>query len=145
MSMLLRWDVSAIPADSTIQSATVILNVVDKSLQSYSAYSLKQDWSEGGATWESYRSGSDWAAEGAEGDADRFESIIGRLHAPRLGTNSIVFNADGIAAIQAWVQDPADNHGIIIVNPNARDGIDIDCSEVPTVSNRPILQISYVD
>jgi hypothetical protein len=43
----LRWNLSQIPAEVTVTSATVTLNISNPSPQTYGAYELKRAWSEG--------------------------------------------------------------------------------------------------
>jgi hypothetical protein len=52
-------------------------------------------------------------------------------------------NAAGIAAVQAWINDPSSNFGIIIQDYSASDGVDIATSETSNASRRPKLVINY--
>src|SRR5919199_6316186 len=48
---LLRFDLSSIPAGSTIESATLKLNITNPSVNTYQAYALTRAWVENQATW----------------------------------------------------------------------------------------------
>ncbi|RLE17841.1 MAG: hypothetical protein DRJ50_13605, partial [Actinobacteria bacterium] len=52
---------------------------------------------------------------------------------------------DITAAVQAWVDDPAGNFGLIIVPSATTDGAIVRSSEYDTVSQRPKLTVEYVD
>ena len=55
--------------------------------------------------------------------------------------HSIPLNSDGLALLQSWVDNPANNHGFIIANSSSSDGVDFDSSNVPTP--RPKLTVRY--
>jgi hypothetical protein len=132
-----------IPVGSTIKSASITLNVVDASESEYQVYALNRDWSEEQVTWNFYGSGSEWAESGADGSADRSNVVLGTFRAPSLGNHMFTLNAAGVATLQDWVDHPSNNHGTILLNPDAVDGIDFSCSEATTIADRPMLNITY--
>ena len=140
---ILRWDISAIPEGSTIINASITLNVVNSSNDVYYLYEMKRDWVENQATWYDYRNGRRWASGGASGSQDRGTTRLGSLKALNSGKAEIQLNDAGIALVQSWVNNPANNRGLVIGNDEAGAGIDFNCSEASMVANRPALTIIY--
>ncbi|MCK5280954.1 MAG: T9SS type A sorting domain-containing protein, partial [Cyclobacteriaceae bacterium] len=62
------------------------------------------------------------------------------------GSYRIPLNADGIAVVQSWVDDPSLNYGIIIMDYiNATEGLDLSSRETNMVSDRPKMTVTYVN
>lgn len=142
---ILRWDISAIPEGSTIIDASIALNVVNSSNDVYYLYEMKRGWVENQATWYDYRNGRQWANGGASGSQDRGTTRLGSLEALNSGKAEIHLYDAGIALVQSWVNNPANNRGVIIGNAEAGDGIDFNCSEASILANRPALTITYTE
>ncbi len=144
-STLLFWDLgNEIPAGSTVQSASITLKVTNPTGDEYELFALLRDWAEGEVTWRNARSGEAWAEEGANGAADRGTTSIGSFGPVDIGTEILTLNADGIALVQQWVNDPASNHGVILLNyDKATDGVEFHARETETVGNRPKLTVVY--
>lgn len=137
----LRWDISDLPAGSIIHGAEVTLNVTDDTNSTgYYAYALNQDWLENQATWNQYRTGSDWQIAGAQGSLDRVLTPIGRLAPTVTGTYTFTLNP---VLVQTWFDTPATNNGILLANPANSNRLIFDCSETSTVSHRPKLTLIY--
>ena len=144
LSSLLRWDVSAIPPGSTVQSAVIVLNVTNASAGAYPLYGLTRTWAEAEATWSQARVGDPWAAAGATGAADRGATVLGLLSAGATGPIQITLNPAGVAAVQSWVNSPAANFGLIVADPAITDGADWSASEAAPATSRPALTINYI-
>jgi hypothetical protein len=143
IAALLRWDVSAIPTGSIVVSAAIDLYVTNTSKQNYEAYALNKAWDELSATWQRYITGSNWQSPGANGSTDKNSTVLGQLNATSSGIQRIQLNAAGIAAVQAWINDPNSNFGLILQDYTASDGVDFYSSETSTASRRPKLVINY--
>jgi hypothetical protein len=143
LSTILSWDIRAIPVGSLVEGATIALNVFNQSSDTYQIYEMKQDWVESQATWNIYSTSSGWHAPGALGTNDRGSTVLGNLAPSSTGMHSIPLNSDGLALLQSWVDNPANNHGFIIANSSSSDGVDFDSSDVPTPANRPKLTVRY--
>ena len=141
-STLLRWDVSSISTGSIVTAGSVTLNITNLTNGSYPLYGLLQPWVENEATWTSYAAGSNWQTAGAQGSLDR-GATIGTLGPVGTGLQTIALNAAGVALVQSWIDNPAQNLGLIIADPATTDGADWDSSEAATASNRPRLQVTY--
>jgi hypothetical protein len=111
---LLSWNLSSIPAGSTLQSATLSVNVTGTSADTYEIYELKRSWTELQATWNKAATGSNWQSAGAQGSLDRGSTVLGTVTASATGIRNVVLNAAGLAVVQGWVNNPATNFGFIL-------------------------------
>ena len=141
---LIRWDISAIPTNLTVQSADIIFNVTNPSSGAYQVYEAKRAWDENVANWTTAASGSSWEAPGAQGASDRGATVLGDLAADLTGSYTLALNADGVAVVRGWVNDPLTNFGFVIANPDTGDGVDLNSSDGPTAANHPILSITSI-
>lgn len=113
---LLRFDLSSIPADHQVVSATLRLYAVsrDKTYPFYaSPYQVLRPWVEEEVTWERARAGDPWAspgcnAPGVDRSAATYE--VQSLEAERVWVH---FNVTAPAG--TWVQHPEQNHGLILL------------------------------
>lgn len=79
---LLEFDLSGLPQNMTVVSATLSLWVsMDRSdnARSMSAYPLKRQWTETGATWNQYIAGYNWTTAGGTGSGDIDSGAIGTV------------------------------------------------------------------
>ena len=143
-SVLLRWDLRHINPGEQIDAASITLNIENETDGPYELYELKRDWVEDQVTWNVYRAGANWAAPGAGDTAsDRGDVILGVLRSAGVGQYTFDLNADGLAVIQGWVNDPDTNFGFILTNTNTTNGVDFSCRETATAGNRPSLFIRH--
>jgi hypothetical protein len=140
---LLQWDISAIPAGSIIVSAAIELNISNATSHNYEIYALQRAWDELSATWQQAAAGSNWAAPGATASGDHDSAVLGQLGPVSTGAQRIELNDAGIAAVQAWIDDPSSNFGIILQAYAASNGVDFRSSETSNASQRPKLIINY--
>jgi len=71
VSTLISWDLSDIPIGAIIESATITINVTNKSSGSYEFYEAMRNWLEDEATWNEPTLGNPWSSPGT-----RFTSKI---------------------------------------------------------------------
>ena len=128
---LLKWDVSSIPANSIINSASVILNVTDDSTAAvYTMYDVTKPWVEGtnngvaetGASWTNYDATGPfpWGTAGASttgtGSIDRdtlnLWSTTASSFTP-IGSKTVSLNADGLTVVRRWLAGGV-NNGVVI-------------------------------
>ena len=143
---LLKWDLSAIPAGSTIQNVTLTVNLTDNSDDTYEIYRLKRDWQENQTTWNNFAAGSAnrWQSAGADGSLDRDPTVLGRVTGDT-GSRTFSLNTAGVAVVQSWVNNTAANFGFIIQDyEDAINGLDFRSREFSTATSRPRLNVTYV-
>jgi len=155
---LLKWDVSSIPSDSTISSASLKLYVSTAGAKVYNLYNMRRAWVEGtlttGATsntsanWNTYNGVDAWGTAGAANTTtDRYDLNMWDADATTFastGSKTVDLNANGIAAIQGWITGT--NYGVTIQNyatSGSNDDLQISSSENTTVTNRPTLNVTY--
>jgi len=141
---LLRWDLGDLPSGALVKSVVITLHVVNESLGAgYTFYEMKRGWTEADATWRTAAAGQPWRAAGARSPADRGSEALGAV-APRTpGEVKILLAPAGEAAIQAWIRQPATNHGFILANDSNADGFRFYSRESPALDRRPRLTITY--
>ncbi|WP_163870949.1 DUF3616 domain-containing protein [Myxococcus eversor] len=141
--ILLAWDVSSIPANAVVRSASLTVTVSDKADQDYQLYALTRGWTESQVTWEQADNSHDWASNGADGTGDRDTTVLGALRAPATGTYTVALNASGVAAVQRWVSTPANNQGLILANKDNDNRLELRSSEYSTKASRPKLTVTW--
>ncbi|MEO5727938.1 MAG: DNRLRE domain-containing protein [Byssovorax sp.] len=141
---LLRFDVASSPAGSVVSSATLTVNVTNRTSGSgYALYPLSRSWSETQATWQSAASGSAWAAAGAHGASDRSGAAIGSLTPTVTGKAIVTLNAAGVAAVQGWVDSPSTNFGFVVDTGDNADGLAFESSNAAVAESRPGLAVAF--
>jgi hypothetical protein len=141
--LLLKWDVSAIPANALVRSATLTVTVSDKADQTYDFYELTRAWTESQVTWKRADSSTDWASNGADGSGDRNTTSLGSLRAAATGTYTVTLNAAGLDLVRRWVTTPASNQGLILANKDNDNRLELRSSEYSTKSARPNLMVTW--
>jgi hypothetical protein len=140
---LFRWDVSAVPAGSIVVSAAIELNAFSSTKGSFEVYALQRAWDEISTTWNQYAAGNPWGAAGANGAGDHGFAPLGSLAPTSAGMYHIPLNESGVAAVQAWIHNPAQNYGIIVKDYAGKHGLQISSSEAANAALRPKLIIHY--
>jgi len=143
MSILLGWDISAIPSGAVVQSAAIYLNVLNTSNGPYYCYGLLTPWLANQATWNQAQAATAWAQPGAKGAADRDSQPVCTLTAPALGGVTLNLTNAGLALVQSWVDGSLPNYGIVIADSATSDGADFDASDSVSAMKRPKLEIVY--
>ncbi len=101
-SALLKWDISSIPQNSTVESASLTFNVLNITRSLYDIYEVMKDWVENEVNWLEYSNNNIWTETGAKNvPGDRGNLTLGTFAASSLGTYTIDLNADGIAWFKA--------------------------------------------
>ena len=128
---LLKWDISVIPPDSTVQSVSVVYYITNNSEgQMYNIHEVTSAWSETGVTWNSKPL---WSS-----------TILGSVAFSSLGSYSVGLNTQGVAVVQKWVNSPSSNHGLIYTDGTSTNGFDFYSREYATSYQRPKLRITYI-
>jgi hypothetical protein len=129
---LLRFDLSSIPSNATITSATLYLYERDnKSGQITYLYRVTSSWNESTVTWQS------WLSPG--GDFDN--SIAYFAYLP--DQKNCMLTMEITALVQAWVDATYNNYGLILYSTGPNHILPYSSKENGTVSQRPKLEILY--
>jgi hypothetical protein len=142
---LLRWDLSSVPAGSTIQSVALSINVTGTSTDTFEIYEVKRSWTELQATWKKANSSTNWQSAGAQGTLDRGSTVLGTVTASVAGIHTVTLNAAGLAVVQGWVNNPATNFGFILQDyaNGTDDDLVFNSRNVAIAAQRPQLQVEY--
>jgi len=142
----LAFDLTSVPPWSTVTSATLLLDCPsDGTALPYSVYASSRPWVENQACWNTYANGQPWGAPGADGPGDHGATALGVL----TGVGApipVALNAPGTQLVQDWIRGLAPNNGFEIVDyGGGSDGILCHAREETTISERPALQIVYLE
>lgn len=144
---LLRFDVSAIPAGSIILEARLYLDQStyrknDIFASAVGAYGVFRAWTARDATWYTATSTVAWQLPGANGAADR--SLIpvdvveiAVVSSPQWRVWSVT------ELVQAWVTDPGQNKGVILIGSGQTQEFRFFSSDYPAPELRPRLEVRY--
>ena len=127
---LIKWELSSIPAGSTIVSAEMRLysraNAAGDQI-TINAHRVLLPWIEGtltsenrsldnpdSACWVEYGEGTSWGADGASGPGDRTQNILASTTGS--GTGWYTWNVS--TAVQNWVDGNWANNGLILTSDN---------------------------
>jgi len=111
---LLRFDLSAIPYGSRVQSATLELYLMDRNRttdMTALVYPIYRAWDDRQATWQLAASNTPWEAAGCNGPSDRGSEPAAIV---ALSNPGRWYSFDIAALVQGWVNDPTSNRGLVI-------------------------------
>lgn len=159
---VLAFDISSIPANSTIQSATLSLYMsrTKSGALPVVLHRLTSDWGEGDSvaggeeggganpdpndtTWlHTFYPSSTWSTPG--GDFDPNVSVSTSVN--KMGTYDWESTARMVADIQGWLDSPSTNFGWILLGDeiNQKSTKRFDTREIADTSKRPNLEIVFV-
>jgi hypothetical protein len=136
---LLQFNLTSVAPTLHCQEATLAIHVNDP-IESgeYQIFAVDESWTEGEVTWNNRRNGSSWHDSGA-GPGSRANSPMA-TGAPR-SIGEATFALD-CATIDAWIQDPSSNHGMVWIStsPDGRGG-EWNSSENGDGTTRPLLTL----
>ena len=145
---LIKFDLSSIPADATINLATLDFTVIadwSSNARTMRAYRLKLNWTESGVTWNKYDGTNAWGTAGATGANDIDTTSMG----------SCAFTAtESIGTVKQFIFDNAEftklingtntNYGWLFkMDTEADDAYDLASSGHATAAYRPKLVVVY--
>lgn len=139
---LLFWDVSLIGAGAQVSDVALTLTITDSSTSLYPIRALKRRWVETQASWTAFAIGQLWQVPGGTGTNDRDSVVLGEVTGAA-GRRTFVLNDDGLEAVQAWIDDPTQNFGLILDNPAATDNLVFRSREATVAIERPLLVVTF--
>jgi hypothetical protein len=130
---LLKFDLSSIPANATVTSATLYLyENGNKTGQTTYLYRVTSSWNESTVTWNT------WSTAG--GDFDSSTAYFAYL--PEQGNCMLTLDITNL--VQAWVNGTYTNYGLILYSTGPNHIISYSSKENNTASEWPKLDIVYV-
>jgi hypothetical protein len=144
---LIRFDVSDIPSNATVQKATLSLQVAnfgqrpDDSII-VAAYTVARHWEEMEATWIRATDTNLWGLPGCnDTETDRSATAV---HTQEI-RDVRWFDWDITSAVQVWVGQPTSNMGLLLQqsNPEVGGEYDVRESEYSDSTQRPYLTVKY--
>lgn len=140
---LLKWDVSSLPAGSRVLSAEVTVWVTGAVQGSgYRVFDARRPWEELEATWKVYAGSHAWQTPGAQADLDRGSKPLGVV-TPATSPGLYTF-ALGEVLVQAWVNAPAGNFGIVVASSALNNAWEFNSRESTPPERRPRLSVTYI-
>jgi hypothetical protein len=122
---LLRFDVSAIPPGSVVNSATLQMTVVMVPLSpvnsTFDIRRVLQSWTEGGVSWNSRSgAGTPWQVPGATGAGDSVSTPSSFVAVGSANFTAYTFPSTAalVADVQGWVNDASSNFGWMLISEN---------------------------
>ena len=155
---LLKWDLSDLPDDATVDAASITLNVTAASGNVYYLYDMIRTWVEGtnttgassssSANWNTYNGTTSWGTIGARNTtSDRNNSNLWdatNTSYNATGSKTVPLNSSGVAVLNGWLDTPGSNYGVTIQRYDVGDdALIFSSSEAATQANRPKLNIHY--
>ena len=152
-SVLIAWDLSAIPQGVDVLHAEMELFVTASTNDAYTLHELLRPWNESGSTraiWSQAVRGTpgvNWASPGAKGAADSSPVRLGMMP---LGDDSDInifaeasLNAAGRSVVEKWINTPATNFGFLIdAETGSTNTLEFSSDDA---ANVPKLRVVYLD
>ena len=124
---LYHYDLSAIAAGSTVQSATAWFYLTLNDDQgAVEIFSVTADWAENAVTWSNIATSVDL-------------TVMGTI--PQQVTNNVWVSVDATALAQQWINDPPSNHGITLIATSSNKESRYSSREYGS-SQKPYLEIT---
>ena len=122
---LFRFDLSGIPAQATVTSATLRLQVVFRLPSGGGANStfdlrrILKDWTETGVTWNSRLSpAAPWESGGLKGSSDASTNASSSVLVSGFGPYTFSSTQNLVADVQLWVTNSSANFGWLLISQN---------------------------
>lgn len=145
MAPVIRFDLSAVPANAHIVNATLSLYAISQSNDNPAqagVYRLNQGWDEDNVSWQMATVDTAWQEPGANAVPNDREATARDIQ--RVVDTQRFYDWDITALVQEWLFDPSAQHGVVLKAFDvARVQYAFASSEYPNPAARPKLTISY--
>ncbi len=130
VTTVISWDLSSIPSNAIIQSASVIFTIFNLSSGEFHLLENSGTWSENSVTWNNY-------------NANISSTVLGTIPAGIFGEYSVSLNGAGINLVQNWVNGTISNNGIGVKQVNSNnDSIAFHSRE--SSEGQPKFEVTYI-
>ena len=144
---LLRFDVTGIPITETIAEATLRVFPISRSNANsltLAAHQVLADWTDSQANRTQRQSGVNWQAVGMGAGSDYATAADGTTELTGIGSAWV--ELDVTAMVRAWIANPADNHGLVLLAQAASGSVNYGvCSELGwspcAAAQAPVLKV----
>jgi hypothetical protein len=144
VASLLQFDLSAIPAGTEIHGAYLMLYAHDRSNTGSlytNVYKVRRPWTAEAATWQRASQNVAWTQAGCNGEGSDRDQI--QQQTLMLNAANYWFTYDITSMVRDWVNNPADNYGLILKGfGNTSVQYHFASTEWPDPAFRPRLVIS---
>ena len=142
---LMKWDVSSLEG-GTVSAADITVAVSNGggngAANVVELFEMLRDWVEDESTWNIYSTGNDWGTAGATHADDSGTTALFSDNMASTGATTMTLNASGIAVVQKWLDNAADNHGLIMRHNGSTNKMHYRSAKWATASIRPQLNIT---
>ncbi|NLE76976.1 MAG: DNRLRE domain-containing protein [Chloroflexi bacterium] len=142
---LVRFDLTALPPDSVVDSATLVLNTnavqdpADRSM-TIDLFAVRRNWVHTQATWNKATSTTPWYTAGCGSSADRdLVAFASKL----IDRPDSAYSIDVTSAVQSWISNPSSNYGFLVVARGMTVSYQFISADSGEADKRPTLIITY--
>jgi len=142
--LLIKFDISTIPSNATVEEATLTLFAWYRSPAyrvTASAYNVRRHWNEGDADWNRATSTDFWGVSGCGDPIYDYDATA--VAATSLNYTNQYYSWDVKDAVQQWVADPLSNEGLLLVSEGFSTQYQFRTSESSAENTRPSLMVTY--
>jgi hypothetical protein len=146
---LIRFDISAIPAGSTITAATLTLRTSAvfpaSTFHNVTIHRALTQFFETGSTWNLRNTSGSVAWAGGAGGGSGTDRVSTPTATVSVGASNTFYDFNVLADVQAWFAGTATNYGWWILGPEGAAQIqkEFNSANTGTAANRPKLTITY--
>jgi hypothetical protein len=144
LNVLLRFDVSALPATVTVTAVELDIVTTSDSLESGTLdfYEALEPWDPAVATWLVRAGTTAWTDSGASPPGSRGALLLGSVF-PNVDNTPYTLPID-TATVQRWVALPGSNNGLVAISTSPTGaGVMFSSSREPNTALRPLLRVRY--
>jgi len=88
---LMKWDLSGIPTDSTINDVSIVVNVTNTTVaRGFDLFAMRTGWIESEATWIGPTANSTWEEPGVTDPADFDPTVLGTMIGTSTGPLTVI-------------------------------------------------------
>ncbi|MGQ9516832.1 MAG: DNRLRE domain-containing protein [Anaerolineae bacterium] len=149
VNSLVRFELSGLPANITVVTATLKLFVQDRTPDkpiTFRAYRVNKHWNEDEATWYNATSTTLWSSPGCQAPGADY-SALDAVELAGFDGEGLWATFDLTDMVRHWVTYPSENHGIVLKGYRYMDQTvmyTLWSSEVSNVGLRPQLCVGYL-